>query len=218
MVRDVLSPDKPSDRPRSLHRVDIQSAMNSLRDTPVGQILRRTGFKSQLLCPEEQEGFQPTQVLHAKGDIENQQIVSTTPSSEYKESATPLPNGVLEAADASAGSSLNMEKIRTKDGEMEALIVDWYDEKDAANPRNWSTRKKAWVTLVITYVSHSILAVKTLTGLQSLHFRRLRSIVDHCTCKWIYHAEIRCRRSHRPTDIVYVRCWLWLGAHAILTA
>lgn len=125
--------------------------MNSLRDTPIGQILRLTGFRSQLLFPEEQEGFQPTHVVRAKGDIENQQVVTANAPLESKEPAGSFPDGVLEPVDASTGSTLDMEKLRTKVGGDEALLVDWYHNDDPWNPRNWSARKKAWVTVVITY-------------------------------------------------------------------
>jgi MFS transporter, DHA1 family, multidrug resistance protein len=125
--------------------------MNSLRDTPIGQLLRATGFKSHLLFPEEQEGFGPKHVTVVKGGSETHEAVASEHSASDTEKAESGPNGVLGANDTSTGSSLNLEKLKSKDGDNEALIVDWYDDKDPANPRNWSIRKKTWVTVVICF-------------------------------------------------------------------
>lgn len=130
-----------------LHPCDCQPTvdyvMNALRDTPIGQVLRLTGLKRQLLFPEELEGSHPAAATHFTGEVENQK------SPTREEHAKALAPAAQHELDVRLGSGLDPSKISTNEGEQDALLVDWDGPKDPANPKNWSSRKKAWVVVVI---------------------------------------------------------------------
>jgi DHA1 family multidrug resistance protein-like MFS transporter len=54
-----------------------------------------------------------------------------------------------------------IEPQRTKDG---MILVDWYSTDDAANPQNWSLRKKTFAAVQIWYGSRASLCRKTSVG------------------------------------------------------
>jgi DHA1 family multidrug resistance protein-like MFS transporter len=109
--------------------------MNFVRETPLGDLLRAIGFQSQLLFPEEVDGFLPehngSPSSFEKADIEMQ---------------------VSHSKDSHSSDDELSPKATKADEGPDVILVEWYGADDTANPQNWSPAKKAWVTLVIWYV------------------------------------------------------------------
>lgn len=122
-------------------------AMLALRDTPIGQLLRTVGFKRFFLFPEEVEEFR-SKILE---DLENKRNVVTQPSSSGNTLPQPTEKTQETSIDKSPESNMNQNAGATPDND-DVLPVGWYGPDDPGNPRNWSTCKKAWVTVVIWYV------------------------------------------------------------------
>lgn len=124
--------------------------MSFIRETPVGDFLRRCGLRTHFKFPEEHDDFQvrtTQEPLTEKSPIGAPSDGLATPESEVPttlESSSelddlPKKEPVADAAFASSTDSVDADPH----------IVDWYHDADPANPRNWSGIKKFWVTFVI---------------------------------------------------------------------
>lgn len=121
--------------------------MLALRDTPIGQLLRSTGFKRYFLFPEEIEESRH-QILE---DLEKQRE-TVVHSSSSQEGPTESPNDLQNTStDLSPEKIADKNEIKTTINHDDVLIVTWYGPGDPGNPRNWASRKKAWVTIVICF-------------------------------------------------------------------
>jgi len=131
--------------------------MASIRDTPAGEFLRFVGFKARLRFPEEIPG----KILPSPrpNDLEKQARGS---GSDSDSSDATLTNGTaidglntVPKEELVNNESADMSNIitKTEKKDPEITLVDWYDNGDMANPRNWSAGRKAWVTLAIWYAS-----------------------------------------------------------------
>ncbi|KAJ5484601.1 hypothetical protein N7453_012069 [Penicillium expansum] len=116
--------------------------MDTVRESPLGQLLRAITGNRVLLYPEEKPGF----VTSADPDETRHQVESK--QSLGGDSAIP-PAPTLDSPPDSSSDGLHaQDEIKN--------IVDWYGADDPANPRNWSTWKKRFVTFQIWYISPHI--------------------------------------------------------------
>ena len=140
--------------------------MESIRDTPLGQVLRAVGLKHSLCYPEEVPGFIPPHMGKLVSDSRDNSTSKSLPNTVMengrleKETESSLPVPVSAAMVENFNHSMltqetglppaNLES-KTVASEAEIVVVDWYnhEDEDPANPRNWSALKKAWVTLIV---------------------------------------------------------------------
>lgn len=119
--------------------------MASIRDTPAGELLRICGFRQHLQFREEKETV-PAQDSTPVPSKSDQEIGSSSSSSSS------LPS---EKVEKSPGSTLSQqekaatERMASPECDKDHILVDWDDDADADNPRNWNPPKKAWVTFII---------------------------------------------------------------------
>jgi MFS transporter, DHA1 family, multidrug resistance protein len=117
----------------------------ALVDTPAGQLLRLCGFKSSLYYPEESLDF----------DFLSCATVSEAPVAVTRQESK------ICAAAATDDSPEQEEK------HSDAIIVTWYSPDDEDNPRDWSSRKKIWVIVIIslyTFVVYCTASIITPTA------------------------------------------------------
>lgn len=127
------------------------------RDTVAGQLLRLLTRRRILQYPEEKDPSIWEKYLNAEKSANMAVHGSTAPASgEEKED---LPSG----SSSTTSVANNDELVNTLSGQRidpekgrDAHIVDWYGPDDPANPRNWGTFKKVWVTFEICLLTFSV--------------------------------------------------------------
>jgi DHA1 family multidrug resistance protein-like MFS transporter len=116
--------------------------MDTIRESPLGQLLRAITGNRILLYPEEKPGFVLPANLGQKGHpVESDQSLSDSP-------ITPAPASYFPPGANSEGGHVQDEANN---------IVGWYGPDDPSNPRNWSSWKKRLVTFQIWYMSPHII-------------------------------------------------------------
>lgn len=126
--------------------------MLALRDAPIGQLLRSIGLKHYFNFPEKVEEFRSKLVE----DLEKQIGTVAQPSSSG--STSPEPSEEIKEASTAESPESNVDHNNTEarpHGD-DVLLVGWYGPEHPGNPRNWSGRKKDWVTRVIWYVYSTV--------------------------------------------------------------
>ncbi|CAG7939666.1 unnamed protein product [Penicillium nalgiovense] len=115
--------------------------MDTIRESPLGQLLRAVTGSRILLYPEEKPRFVLPANLEEKGQpIESDQSLSDSP-------ITPAPTPY-------SPPGANSEREHTQDETNN--IVGWYGPDDPLNPRNWSSWKKRLVTFQICLYTFAI--------------------------------------------------------------
>ncbi|KAJ6185170.1 hypothetical protein N7519_006471 [Penicillium mononematosum] len=115
--------------------------MDTIRESPLGQLLRAITGNKILLYPEEKPGFVLPANLEEKGHpIESDHSLSDSP-------ITPAPASYFPPG-------ANSEGGHTQDDTNN--IVGWYGPNDPSNPRNWSSWKKRLVTFQICLYTFAI--------------------------------------------------------------
>ncbi|KAF5014333.1 hypothetical protein F66182_14716, partial [Fusarium sp. NRRL 66182] len=165
--------------------------MDTFREAPLGQILRWITNNKLLQYPEEKSDFvlpiQYTALLERNAEPKSplpeplNSIFDQTAEVESNNLPTPADIESLQAVRTitsvrtvpygherfEAEQQLEIQRTKTipivprktDDG---TILVDWYTSDDPANPQNWSSRKKSFVTLIIcmytwvTYLSGSL--------------------------------------------------------------
>jgi DHA1 family multidrug resistance protein-like MFS transporter len=154
--------------------------LDIIREAPLGQAIRLLSGNRFLKYPEEQDGFEvPSLYLDPLGHTKSEQSGSSHSISGGTESprlapiTTPILDSELEAlgltkskTQAASGpygnerleAELQLAIERTKsiaiipqktaDG---VILVDWYTSDDPANPQNWTSRKRGFVTFLICF-------------------------------------------------------------------
>ncbi|OXV12129.1 hypothetical protein Egran_00110 [Elaphomyces granulatus] len=150
--------------------------METIREAPFGQILRWMTGNRVLQYPEEHPDFVfPTTYLDEKQKVPVEEKLEEDKADEEKSSSPSPPEphegGIHDGIEASRYDtrantapfsherfeieaetavertlSRPIEPQRTKDG---MILVDWYSTDDAANPQNWSLRKKTFAAVQI---------------------------------------------------------------------
>lgn len=117
--------------------------MEIFRDAPVGQVIRRVSKNRHLQYPEEKPGF-------------------ALPSAWTRIRVEAKP-GDLDKENASK---------RGYTSDAGAVVVGWYDDSDAANPRNWSNGKRAVVSFIIWFYTFTVYATA------SIYINSIAGIMD----------------------------------------
>jgi hypothetical protein len=141
--------------------------MASIRDTPLGQLLRAVGFKQSLRYPEEVPSFMPPRmgkpVFATKDSSPSNssanEITKDCAIDEEKQTSLPFTNSAAVSENSNHGmlaqqNALPLATVESKmaDHATEIVVVDWYNHEDSANPRNWAASKKAWVAFIVWQV------------------------------------------------------------------
>lgn len=128
---------------------------DAFRDTPIWIFLRFMLGNSRLRYPEEEEGA----VGRIQAALENWEHHSVDASINLKREKT-----AKNANEKSCGSSNDDALVPDGDDDVSTkgpgysaphplIIVGWYDEKDPANPVNWTGRKKSAVYIIVNFTS-----------------------------------------------------------------
>ncbi|RMJ12427.1 hypothetical protein CDV36_007913 [Fusarium kuroshium] len=136
-----------------------ESIHDVVRDAPLGQLVRFFTNNRLLKYPEEQPNFKlPEPWTRMMGDTRVPR--SGTASSSTLSDSSRTQEGV-EQHDVSNATDLDLESKEfppdkstrltpktTVDG---TILVDWYSEKDTANPHNWTNLRRGFIALLICF-------------------------------------------------------------------
>ncbi|RTE74668.1 hypothetical protein BHE90_010912 [Fusarium euwallaceae] len=136
-----------------------ESIHDVVRDAPLGQLVRFFTNNRLFKYPEEQPNFKlPEPWTRMMGDTRVPR--SGTASSSTLSDSSRTQEGV-EQHDVSNATELDLESEEfppdkstrltpktTADG---TILVDWYSEKDTANPHNWTNLRRGFIALLICF-------------------------------------------------------------------
>ncbi|KAH9886773.1 MFS general substrate transporter [Xylariomycetidae sp. FL2044] len=179
---------------------------DTIRESSIGQLLRRTGRSHAALSyPEELESFEVPRRFRS-------QRITPCPPDEDEDEGPGAQRSPWSAdaswdtcqamdIDVAAEAGYQMEeksiypettKPHLKDSSAErggrhqaataTVLVDWYPDEDPSNPRNWSLGKKLWVTLQMgvytfaVYLGSSLYAPSQ--GQVRLHFGTSATVAE----------------------------------------
>ncbi|KIV81697.1 hypothetical protein, variant [Exophiala sideris] len=141
--------------------------LDTIRDAPLGQLIRLITRNKFLLHPEERKGFQFPKLV--TGEPINQTSGETTErAATIDEDAAPVELSmerqmsqeysrdrleIDEELDLEKTKSRPISLQKSKDG---FVLVDWYTTDDPENPQNWSQRKKIFVLTQICLYSFAM--------------------------------------------------------------
>ncbi|SCV38501.1 related to FLR1-Putative H+ antiporter regulated by yAP-1 and involved in multidrug resistance [Fusarium fujikuroi] len=130
------------------------SLLNTIRDAPLGQILRFVTNNRLFKYPDEYPEFE---LPAAWNDILNSADVRTvchTGTDTPSTIVNPIPDqNIMEGQDLES-------KVSDADGPADTtpnvtengiILVDWYSDQDPENPQNWSSLRRALVGLIICF-------------------------------------------------------------------
>ncbi|KAH7136509.1 major facilitator superfamily domain-containing protein [Dactylonectria macrodidyma] len=141
--------------------------MDLLRESAMGQLIRFVTRNKYLQYPEEKPDFElpePWLILINNPDAveEGSPIqLHRTRSANETQAYTMDRLAVDEQHELEKVKSIPVVPKRTKDG---AILVDWYYSDDPANPQNWTSKKRAGISLLIclyTFVVYTSSAIYT---------------------------------------------------------
>lgn len=141
----------------------VHSMKDLIRESALGQIIRLISRNKLLRHPEEEPDFQNPydKPVHEDRPSENptgsngESGSSTLSEGTINEAAKPTQPEDTDKVDIekaetdqphSSGESLVFGKVVTSTGH---ILVTWYTTDDPANPQNWSSRKKGFVSCLI---------------------------------------------------------------------
>lgn len=147
--------------------------MDLIRDSQLGHAIRVITQNKVLLWPEELPNFQypiieaPTsedsdvlqpsdEINRGTGpdqDIELQKIRE----SDGSENAHQAPIEYVASRVGISGAEAEANLARVGTNAADVILVDWYTEDDVENPRNWTSRKKLFTTLLIWYAAAQLI-------------------------------------------------------------
>ncbi|PCG89033.1 Major facilitator superfamily domain, general substrate transporter [Penicillium occitanis (nom. inval.)] len=146
-----------------------------VRDAPLGQLLRYFTNNRLFQYPEEHPGFELPEawvhMLSNAGLPETKHNGSNTPSTvaTLRSDQNAISDTTGEKPDVESGyvsedKTSYMTPKMANDG---IILVDWYSDQDPANPQNWSSLRRALISLVIclytfvVYLSSAIYSPST---------------------------------------------------------
>ncbi|GAM37396.1 spermine family transmembrane transporter [Talaromyces pinophilus] len=153
----------------------IAALHDVVRDAPLGQLLRYFTNNRLFQYPEEHPGFELPEawvhMLSNAGLPETKHNGSNTPSTvaTLRSDQNTISDTTGEKPDVESGyvsedKTSYMTPKMTNDG---IILVDWYSDQDPANPQNWSSLRRALISLVIclytfvVYLSSAIYSPST---------------------------------------------------------
>ncbi|KAM6525741.1 hypothetical protein FALCPG4_011275 [Fusarium falciforme] len=136
-----------------------ESIHDVVRDAPFGQLVRYFTNNRLFKYPEEQPNFKlPEPWVRMMSDAEPDRIPDTASSSTLSNSSREqetieehVSNAAeldLEKKEFPQDKSTRLTAKTTSDG---TILVDWYSEKDTANPHNWSNSRRGFVAFLICF-------------------------------------------------------------------
>lgn len=154
----------------------LSSEMETVRESPLGQLLRWITGNRIFLYSEERTGF----------SLDSKQIKWKTALSRNGTDCL-SGNRASRSSEVLPSSTAHARLHPPRSQEMvENLIVDWYGPQDPSNPRNWSSSKKKRAAFIIWCgLIHSLFVQWTsLWHNHHLAYIHLLCIVDHpSTCR-----------------------------------
>ncbi|KAF3403274.1 Caffeine resistance protein 5 [Talaromyces pinophilus] len=153
----------------------IAALHDVVRDAPLGQLLRYFTNNRLFQYPEEHPGFELPEawvhMLSNAGLPETKHNGSNTPSTvaTLRSDQNTISDTTGEKPDVESGyvsedKASYMTPKMANDG---IILVDWYSDQDPANPQNWSSLRRALISLVIclytfvVYLSSAIYSPST---------------------------------------------------------
>ncbi|KAJ4132598.1 hypothetical protein NW754_015415 [Fusarium falciforme] len=119
----------------------------AFRDTPIWVSLRWALGASRLRYPEEEDGA----IGRIQAAVEKWEHHSVDASTDVEQEETSQNAGEKSCESSNDhGASVREPDCSTSHP---LIIVDWYDEKDPANPVNWTGRKKSVVYLIVNFTA-----------------------------------------------------------------
>ncbi|KAL6365640.1 hypothetical protein LRP88_01641 [Fusarium phalaenopsidis] len=136
-----------------------ESVHDVVRDAPLGQLVRFFTNNRLFKYPEEQPNFKlPEPWVRMMSDAEPDRIPGTASSSTLSNSSREqetieehvnhAAEPDLEKKEFPQDKSTRLTPKTTSDG---TILVDWYSEKDTANPHNWSNSRRGFVAFLICF-------------------------------------------------------------------
>lgn len=122
--------------------------LDILRDSTVGGLINTLSQGRLLPFPDQRDDFQiPKRYL-----IQNISQRNANPQPQALPSAVCRP----DSAEHSDQKTLPVVSLSETAGSTTGneILVDWYGEDDPENPRNWSLRKRAFVTAEIAFLAY----------------------------------------------------------------
>jgi DHA1 family multidrug resistance protein-like MFS transporter len=150
------------------------AVMDTIRDAPFGQLVRWINGNRVFLYPEERPDF-PSPEAYTYSNLRNTSVIHSLPTqaivnARHDSEVEDITRSGIEAhcinPERFISQPLDIEPeigpvkklpnscIKSDQKKEHLILIDWYTTDDAANPRNWSSSKKAFVTLQIWYVDH----------------------------------------------------------------
>lgn len=150
-----------------------------IREAPFGQIVRWVTNKKYFKYPEEEDEFsipwesalravQNGEKVQLSGDDDTKSVdkeisisrTATEPDLETAPGSHAIRSKSLESTQSWSEGRLEAEMVEQLEKKQSLVIVptktnegitlvDWYTTDDPANPQNWSSAKKAYVTFLI---------------------------------------------------------------------
>lgn len=134
-----------------------------LRETPLGQMIRYLTRNRLLPYPEERPDFQlpkwyahsnATTPLESPDAVDLEKSITHGAALERSNTRPELEkittrHDLERAYTAATQKSTRKESIIPDKLDDGTIVVTWYDTDDPANPQNWSTRRKCFVTVQI---------------------------------------------------------------------
>ncbi|KAJ9652827.1 hypothetical protein H2198_007957 [Neophaeococcomyces mojaviensis] len=148
--------------------------LDTIREAPLGQIIRWMSGSRLLRYPEEEEGFEPPKIVPETpvNDSATAELEQSSKNPDKVDTAEDNPVDLIISRQRSQlytqervenDEKLELEKTKSRpitshksaDG---YVLVDWYSTDDPANPQNWSSTKKMWVLIQICLYSFAAYA------------------------------------------------------------
>ena len=138
--------------------------MDLVREAPVGQLIRYLTGNRVFLYPEEQPGYELPATyqaaLEGKDSAFGSMVNCPSPSHQYfrldvrlDDSPFADPRPAADTVEPAIGPQIPSDR---------AILVDWYSDRDTANPLNWSSAKRTLVVAVIvSWLSPTSLNLRT---------------------------------------------------------
>lgn len=160
----TVSPLKSTQSGLSPHHPQLfdSTMLDILRDSTVGSIINSLSHGRLLPFPDQRDDFQiPKRYLAPTISSQNAnslpQALTSVPrrpdSIEGSDEKT-LPVASL-SLDEGRSAQLDIQSVKTAGSSTGGeIMVDWYGEDDPENPRNWSLKKRIFVTSQIAFLTY----------------------------------------------------------------
>lgn len=142
--------------------------LDIIRDSTVGGLINTISHGRFLPFPDQREDFQiPERYLSTTPSPQASKHPSRSSSRvEHSNLSRGLPplaghdEKTLSSDSAAEHSPPSKDSQQNKGADTtEYVLVDWYGEDDPENPRNWSLRKRIFVTAQIAFLTYAFVSI-----------------------------------------------------------